>query len=59
MNTGGRSMPVLKTKDLPEDLYEQLKTRRQDLLSRLIEEYPVLTGEYPSPAELIREDRDR
>ena len=52
-------MPVLKTKDLPEDLYEQLKTRRQDLLSRLIEEYPVLTGEYPSPAELIREDRDR
>ena len=38
---------------------EQKKTLRQELLKGLLEEPPVLTGDYPSPADLIREDRDR
>jgi len=38
---------------------EQQKIRRQELLKGLLEEPPVLTGDFPSPADLIREDRDR
>lgn len=36
-----------------------LKRKRQELLNGLLEEEPVITGDYPSPADLIREDRDR
>jgi len=36
-----------------------LKRRRQELLNSLLEEEPVISGDYPSPADLIREDRDR
>ena len=35
------------------------KKRRQQLLRELLEDPPVISGDYPSPAELIREDRDR
>ena len=38
---------------------EQRKKQRQALLEGLLEEPPVLTGDYPSPADLVREDRDR
>jgi len=37
----------------------QRKLRRQEFLSKLMTEPPVMTGDYPSPADLIREDRDR
>lgn len=33
--------------------------RRRDLLNKLMNEPRIITGDYPSPAELIREDRDR
>jgi len=38
---------------------ENPKRKRQELLQRLLEEESVISGEYPSPADLIREDRDR
>jgi len=38
---------------------EQRKARRQELLCALLEEAPMISGDYPSPAELIREDRER
>ena len=37
----------------------QAKKRRQEMLKELMNEPPIITGNYPSPAELIREDRDR
>jgi len=36
---------------------EQRKARRQELLCALLDEAPMISGDYPSPAELIREDR--
>jgi len=38
---------------------EQQKKRRQELMERLLEEPPALTGDFPAPADLIREDRER
>ena len=38
---------------------EQRKLIRQRLLQELLEKPPVLTGDYPSAVDLIREDRDR
>ena len=38
---------------------EQQKARRQELLKELLGGEPVLSGGYPSPADLVREDRDR
>ena len=38
---------------------EQRKTRRQELLKGLIEKPPALIGDFPSPADSIREDRER
>jgi plasmid stability protein len=38
---------------------EQRKKKRQEFLRSLLEEKPVMTGDYPSAAELIREDRER
>ena len=37
----------------------QRKKQRQELLNVLRATPPVLSGDYPSPSELIREDRDR
>ena len=37
----------------------QKKKQRQELLKELLGAPPVLSGDHPSPAELIREDRDR
>ena len=38
---------------------EQRKTLRQELLKDLLEEPPTISGDFPSPADLIREDRER
>ena len=38
---------------------EQQKIRRQELLKELLAEEPALSSDYPSPQELIREDRER
>lgn len=38
---------------------DQRKKQRQDMLRSLLSEEPVRPDGYPSPAELIREDRDR
>ena len=35
------------------------KTLRIDLLANMLEEEPIDTDGFPSPEELIREDRDR
>ena len=38
---------------------DQRKTLRQELLTGLLEEPPAISGDFPSPADLIREDRER
>ena len=38
---------------------EQQKIRRQELLGVLLAGEPVLSGDYPAPTDLIREDRER
>ena len=38
---------------------DKLKKKRQDLLNSMIKEEPVISGNHPSPADLIREDRER
>ena len=38
---------------------DQRKLRRQEFLRELMTEPPVMTGDYPSAADLAREDRDR
>jgi len=37
----------------------QQKARRQELMRALLDEPPALSGAFPSPAELVREDRER
>ena len=38
---------------------DNLKMKRRELLRTLLEADSVITGDYPSPADLIREDRER
>ena len=38
---------------------EQRKTLRQELLEEMLDEPPELTSDFPLPADLIREDRER
>jgi len=38
---------------------EQRKARRQELLKDLLEEPPEISGVFPAPSDLIREDRER
>ena len=38
---------------------EERKIQRLELLERLLEEPPISTTGFPSPADLIREDRER
>lgn len=38
---------------------DKKKEKRQELLRNLLEEKPEISDGYPSPADLIREDRER
>jgi len=38
---------------------EPRKARRQELLRGLLDEPPEISGDFPTPADLIREDRER
>ena len=38
---------------------EEQKIQRQELLKELLAGEPLLSSDYPSPADLIREDRER
>jgi len=38
---------------------ESRKAQRQELLRGLLDEPPEIPGDFPAPADLIREDRER
>ena len=38
---------------------ERKKAARQELLKELLDGEPEISGDFPSPADLIREDRER
>ena len=50
-------MALLQVRNFPDE-QEQRKTHRQELLKALLDEPPEIPGDFPAPADLIREDRE-